>query len=109
MPDPNDSGQAAVESALVLPLMVFFALGVIQLTMVQHAKIMTEYAAYQAVRAGIVWNGNNERMHDAALFALLPTMGKTDGVGPLAQTWVRAQGEDAALEQLPWGGPVPAT
>ena len=46
--------------------------------MIQHAKLMTEYAAYQAARAGIVWNGNNERMHDAAIIALLPTMGRTD-------------------------------
>src|SRR6185503_16858406 len=82
----RESGQAAVEAALIMPLMVFMALGIIQLTMIQHAKLMTEYAAYQAARAGIVWNGNNERMHDAAIMALLPTMGRTDSAGELATT-----------------------
>src|SRR5918998_1727054 len=83
----RESGQVAVEAALIMPLMVFMALGLIQLTMIQHAKLMTEYAAYQAARAGIVWNGNNERMHDAAIIALLPTIGDTSDVGKLALTF----------------------
>lgn len=98
----RESGQAAVEAALVMPLMVFMTLGIIQLTMIQHAKIMTEYAAYQAARAGIVWNGNNERMHDAAIIALLPTMGRTDDIGRLALTWGKHQLYDTALRGLAW-------
>jgi hypothetical protein len=104
-----DSGQAAVESALIMPLMVFFTLGIVQLTMIEHAKIMTQYGAYQAARAGIVWNGNNERMHDAALLALAPTMGRTDDMPSFAATWGRAQLYDTALQQLAWGSPVPKT
>ncbi|WP_257462441.1 TadE/TadG family type IV pilus assembly protein [Archangium lipolyticum] len=98
----RESGQAAVESALVLPLMVFLGLGIIQLTMMQHAKLMTEYAAYCAARTGIVWNGNNERMHDAAILALLPTMGRTDDLPKLAKTWALAQLYDEALQLLAW-------
>ena len=52
----EESGQVAVEAALIMPLMVFMALGIIQLTMIQHAKLMTEYAAYQAARA-LVFEG----------------------------------------------------
>ncbi len=99
----RQSGQAAVESALVMPLMVFMCLGIVQLTMLQHAKLMTEYAAYQAARAGIVWGGNNERMHDAAIVALLPTMGRTDSAGKVAETWLKHQLYDTALAQLSWG------
>lgn len=100
----RESGQAAVESALVLPLMIFLCLGIIQLTMIEHAKIMTEYAAYSAARAGIVWNGNNERMHDAAIFALLPTIGRTDDIGHLLKTWVIAKLVDTGLSKLKLGG-----
>jgi len=66
-------GQAAVETAIVMPLMTFMVLGIIQLTMMQQASLMTEYAAYQACRAGVVWNGNNDKMVDAAIVALAPT------------------------------------
>jgi hypothetical protein len=108
----KQSGQAAVEFALVMPLMVFLVLGIIQLTMMQHAKLMTEYAAYCAARAGIVWNGNHERMHDAASMALLPTLGRTDTPRSLARTWTLARDQDEALQQLAWpnkGSTVPAT
>ena len=100
----RESGQAAVESALVMPLMVFLCLGIIQLTMIEHARIMTDYAAYNAARAGIVWNGNNERMHDAAIFSLLPTMARTDNIVELGKTWAIAQLWDTALAQIMLGG-----
>lgn len=109
---PGESGQAALETALVLPLMVFLGLGLLQLTQMQHAKLMTEYAAYCAARAGIVWNGSNERMHDAALVALLPTLGRTDGLAGLARTWTRARIQDEVLQALAWptkDSAVPAT
>ncbi len=106
----GERGQVAVEAALVLPLMVFLLLGLIQLTAMQQARLLTEYAAYSAARAGIVWNGNNERMHDAALVAVLPTLGRTDGVDRFGATWTQAVAHDAAVQALPWGGtPVPET
>jgi hypothetical protein len=108
----RESGQAAVESALVLPLMTFMCLGIIQLTMMQHAKIMTEYAAYSAARTGIVWNGSNERMKDAAIIALLPTMGRTDSLFELGKTWALAQLYDEGMQLLKWpnqNGIIPAT
>jgi hypothetical protein len=98
----RESGQVALETALVLPLMVFLGLGLLQLTQMQHAKLMTEYAAYCAARAGIVWNGSTERMHDAALVALLPTLGRTDDLEGLARTWTRARRQEEALQLLAW-------
>jgi hypothetical protein len=70
----RDGGQAAVEMALVTPLMVFFILGILQLTLMHQAKLMLEYAAFTAARAGAVWNGDPKQMEKAAVFALLPTM-----------------------------------
>ena len=101
-PPSRESGQAAVESALVLPLMVLLGLGLIQLTLMQQARLMTEYAAFCAARAGIVWNGHHERMHDAARVALLPTLGRTDDLPRLAGTWTRARRTDEALRGLVW-------
>lgn len=69
----DESGQAMVESAIVIPLMVFLILGMIQLVMIQHARIMTEYAAFNAARAGIVWNADKIIMENAAIISLLPT------------------------------------
>lgn len=87
-PARRDAGQSTVEGAIVLPAMTFLILTIIQLTMIQHARIMTEYAAFCAVRAGIVFNGDNEAMQRAAMVALTPTFGRSDSIGEftLAQT-----------------------
>jgi len=79
-------GQAAVETAIILPLMVFMVLGIIQLTLIQQARLMTEHAAFNAARAGIVWNANNDKMVNAAMITLvpaLPIMKKNDIFGSL--------------------------
>lgn len=68
------SGQAAVETAIVTPLMIFFILGTIQLTLMHQARLMLEYAAFNAARSGAVWNMDKDRMNEAALVSLLPTM-----------------------------------
>ncbi|MBI2895102.1 MAG: pilus assembly protein [Deltaproteobacteria bacterium] len=72
-PRHRQAGQATVESAIVLPLMVFVVLGIVQMSMVQHARIMTEYAAFCSARAGIVWNAEPSVMESAAMIALMPT------------------------------------
>ncbi len=69
----SESGQAAVESAIVFPGMIFMLLGILQLTMMQQARLMTEFAAYQAARAGIVNSLRKADMVLAAEMALIPT------------------------------------
>jgi len=101
---PRESGQVAVESALILPLMVFFLLGLIQLSMMQHAKLMTEYAAFQSARAGIVWNGHVGRMRDAAIVALLPTLGRSDDINQTVNTWQTMRQYDEAMRSIMLGG-----
>ncbi len=103
----------------MLPLMIFLVLGVIQLAMLQHARLMTEYAAYNAVRAGIVWNGDQCMMRRAAVISILPTLGATDTLTGtsepfgsdrpgLFQTWAMASvlvaGGDLAGGILDWIG-----
>lgn len=97
-----DSGQAAVEAALTLPLTVFVTLGIVQLALAQQARLFTEYAAFQASRAGVVWNGHLERMHDAAMVALLPTLGRTDELASLGRVWQEVRSQDPQFSALPW-------
>ena len=96
-----------VEAAFILPAMIFLLLLTIQLTQLQQARIMVEYAAFTAARTGIVMNGNNGPsngfdgpMHDAAVIAVLPTFGRTDSWTHLATTWARFKAEDLVLKPL---------
>jgi hypothetical protein len=67
-------GQAAVETALTLPLLVFMILGAIQLFMLMQARILAQYAASRAVRAGAQNFGDCFTMYDAAHLVLLPAI-----------------------------------
>ncbi len=70
----SESGQAAVEAALTLPLVLFLILGTLQLFMLMHGRILTQLAAFAATRAGSVNHGNCDRMVHAALVQLMPAV-----------------------------------
>jgi hypothetical protein len=74
----NQRGQALTESVIILPIMVFMLFGMWQLMLLQHARVMVEYAAHNACRAGIVNNGDPYPMKQAALISVLPLFGRTD-------------------------------
>ena len=102
----GESGQAIVEAAIVLPAMIFLILCAIQITLLQQARLATEYAAFAAARAGVVMNCNNGTsngvrdgpMHQAAVLAVLPSFGRTDSIGALGATLVRFTAQDAVLQ-----------
>ncbi|HEX5746199.1 MAG TPA: TadE family protein [Archangium sp.] len=72
-PRERQSGQAMVETALTLPLMVFLILGTLQLFLMFQGRVLAQYAAFRATRAGSVNHGDCERMKHAAVLALLPS------------------------------------
>jgi hypothetical protein len=82
----GESGQAAVEAALTLPLTIFIILGTLQLFLMLQGRILAEYAAFRATRAGSLNHGDCEAMQHAAILALLPSfnsyMGGTGGGSP---------------------------
>ena len=80
-----EDGQAAVETAIVVPTMMFFILGKLQTTMMHQARLMLEYAAFNAARSGAVWNMDRDKMKTAAMFSLLPTTRAVDTIPRLAQ------------------------
>ena len=103
----GEQGQALVEAAFILPAMIFLLLITIQITQLQQARIMVEYAAFNAARTGIVKNGDNGPsngfdgpMYDAAVYSILPTFGRTDDWTHIAQTLVRFKAENAILKPL---------
>jgi hypothetical protein len=72
-PMRRDSGQAVVETALSLPLVVFIVLGVVQLFLLLQGRLLAQFAAGRAVHAGAVSFGSCKRMTDAAILSLMPS------------------------------------
>lgn len=66
----GSGGNALVESAIVLPVWLILFLCTLQLALLGRARLLTEYAAYRAARAGILWNGDPVRMQRAAIHTL---------------------------------------
>lgn len=89
-----------MESAITLPLVVFLVLGTLQLFLMLHARIMTQYAVFRATRAGSVSQGNCDRMKDAAIAALLPTVARTDKPNLLGDAFKRFKNNDYASAGL---------
>ena len=98
----RESGQAAIETALVMPLFVFLILGLLQMGLLHQARVMTKYAAYKAVRVGAIHSAKMEAMEKAALAVLLPMTGSRAGnqgagfykatPGSYAMSWAMAKG-----------------
>ncbi len=97
----GQSGQAAVESAIVLPLFVFLILGILQLGLMHQARLLTKYAAYKAVRAGALHSANRDKMERAALAVLLPMVGQAGNGGG---EYIKAVGS-ASEFQAKWASP----
>jgi hypothetical protein len=71
----GELGQAAVETAIVLPLMVFMLLGVLQMSLAYQARLLNEYAAYKVARSASVYRLDCDHMIGAGLMALVPSVG----------------------------------
>ncbi len=99
----TESGQALVETVVVMPVMVFLVLGALQIMMMEHGRIMTEYAAYNAARAGIVHNGDWNVMRNAALVGALPLYDRTDTPANFLLTWAKVRVAAEITEQIDTG------
>ena len=65
----SDHGQAAVELALVLPVLILFLIAVVQTALVARDQVLVQDAARAAVREASV-GGSDSRVRDAARRAL---------------------------------------
>ncbi|MCA2978987.1 MAG: pilus assembly protein [Myxococcaceae bacterium] len=80
------SGQVVVETAIIMPVFVFLVLGLLQLSLMHQARVMTKYAAYKAVRAGALRGAQKPMMENAALAVLLPVAGRDSQRGAFFPT-----------------------
>lgn len=85
----RQTGQALVEAVLVFPVLIFLVLGALQVMLIEHGRIMTEYAAYAAARAGIVHDADASVMRSAALLTVLPLYERTDTWPYFLQAWLK--------------------
>ena len=70
----GESGQVAVETALIIPLFLFLILGILQLGMIAQTRVVAKYAAYRAARVGAMHHASQDAMNAAAIFHLLPVL-----------------------------------
>ncbi len=96
----KEKGQVLVESALVMPLMIFFTLGILQMILIQHARILADYSAYAAARAGVVNSGNPVPMKAAANIAVLPAIARTNDFGSFVTAYLWYLGKQAAIDLI---------
>jgi hypothetical protein len=87
----SQSGQAAVEAALTMPLALFMVLGTLQLFLMLQARTMAQYAVYKATRAGSISQGDCTAMTHAAIAVLLPAITKTDSSATLVAEFTLRQ------------------
>lgn len=67
-------GQAAVETALTLPLLIFMVLGTMQLFTLLQGRILAQYAVGRATRMGSLNHGKCEPMVRSAIALLMPAI-----------------------------------
>jgi hypothetical protein len=83
----RESGQVAVETALIIPLFMFLILGILQLGMIAQTRVMAKYAVYRAARVGAMNHASLEAMEAAAVFHLLPVLvGNSETILPTSST-----------------------
>lgn len=97
----SQRGQAAVETAITLPTLIFVLLGLLQLTLAHHARIAAEVAAFRAARAGSLFRGDCDEMERAALLALVPTMPSPASPGATPQTRYVETAREIVYSNLP--------
>lgn len=74
----KESGQALVESAIILPMFIFMLLGILQMGLIYQARYLLKYAAYRAARTGAMLHVNHKAMKQSAMAVLAPVMGLGD-------------------------------
>jgi hypothetical protein len=87
----REDGATAAETAITIMTFLMIILGIIQITLAIHARLLVNYAAYCAVRAGIVHNGDQHEMEKAAATALLPLFSNTGDYSGLAAGYAKAR------------------
>ena len=60
-------GTVLMETVLVLPILTLLIFAIVQFALIWYARIMTQYAAYNAARAALVYHPGEYRITDKAV------------------------------------------
>ena len=71
----KERGQAMVEFAIVMPVLLIFILGIAQFALIINAYSIVNYAAFCACRSGVVYNADDSKMKMAASIVCTPISG----------------------------------
>lgn len=74
----NNRGQSMIEFVIVMPVLILFAMAIMQLALIATANIMTNYAAFSAARSYSVYK-NKDIAKRAASVALIPISHQSSG------------------------------
>lgn len=81
------AGQAAVETAIAMPMSLFVILGVLQLSLIQQGRLLADYAAYKGARAASVGRAECKTIAKAEIAALVPALGRADTAAKWVETY----------------------
>lgn len=86
-------GVSLVESLMALPILMFFALVIIQISLLWHSKMAITHAATVAARHASVQHGSDAAIRDGLVAGLTPLVAKASGVSRWAVEMFRSQSE----------------
>lgn len=69
-----------METAIVMPLFIFIVLGILQLSLMHQARLLTKYAAYKATRAGSLNRADPKSMEAAAVAVMMPMLTRANPI-----------------------------
>lgn len=107
----NDRGSVLLEFIIVMPVLLLLIFGTVQFALILMAKQLTQYAAFNAARAAIVYNPKDYRVPNA-------TEGKGffSNSGPVHQAAVTSLaffgfsgGKEANKVEVPGWGKIPGS
>lgn len=95
-------GASAVESLLVLPVVLLLLLGALQLVLLAHARLALSHALLEAARAASVAHASPEAARDGLARGLVPFLGGSRDEADHAAAMLRARVDVALGEGLGW-------
>lgn len=88
-------GLSLVESLVALPLLIFFALVIVQIGLLWHSKFAITHAATVAARQASVHHGSDSAIRDGLVVGLTPLVAKSSHFSAWAGEMFRSQSEIA--------------
>ena len=107
----NDRGSVLLEFIIVMPVLLLLIFGTVQFALILMAKQLTQYAAFNAARAAIVYNPKDYRVPDAS-----DGKGFFSNSGPVFQAAITSLaffgfsgGKDSDKVEIPGWGKIPGS